>query len=188
MIYMKKPNTKLITRTAIMLALTIVFQALGRYTNLGPNSNFVVGPLVNACLLIATAAAGLWGGEIVSIVSPFGAIITGAALPIPFLPFVALGNLLLVVTFYYAVKSSKLKPYFKNEGKYIGILAGAILKFLFLYASVATFLSFYNVPSKLYNVMYFTFSWPQLVTAIVGGAIALVVIKALERNKIVKTE
>jgi uncharacterized membrane protein YeaQ/YmgE (transglycosylase-associated protein family) len=188
MIYMKKPNTKLITRTAIMLALTIVFQALGRYTNLGPNSNFVVGPLVNACLLIATAAAGLWGGAIVSIVSPFGAIITGAALPIPFLPFVALGNLLLVVTFYYAVKSSKLKPYFKNEGKYIGILAGAILKFLFLYASVATFLSFYNVPSKLYNVMYFTFSWPQLVTAIVGGAIALVVIKALERNKIVKTE
>ena len=75
---MKKPNTKLITRTAIMLALTIVFQALGRYTNLGPNSNFVVGPLVNACLLIATAAAGLWGGAIVSIVSPFGAIITGA--------------------------------------------------------------------------------------------------------------
>ncbi len=86
------------------------------------------------------------------------------------------------------MKSSKLKPYFKNAGKYIGILIGAILKFLFLYASVATFLSFYNVPPKLYNVMYFTFSWPQLVTAIVGGAIALVVIKALERNKIVKTE
>jgi len=185
---MKNTNIKLITRTAIMLALTVVFQALGRYTNLGPNSNFVVGPLVNACLLIATSAAGLWGGTLVAIISPFGAVITGATLPLPFLPFIAMGNILLVVTFYYSTKSSRLKPFFKNAGKYVGILIGAILKFLFLYASVAAFLRFYSVPQKLYNVMYFIFSWPQLLTAIVGGAIALIIIKALERNKIVKTE
>ena len=34
--------------------------------------------------------------------------------------------------------------------------------------------------------MYFTFSWPQLVTAIVGGAIALVVIKHLNGTKLLR--
>lgn len=182
---MKKTNIKLITRTAILLALTVVFQALGRYTNLGPNSNFVVGPLVNACILIATAAAGLWGGVIVSIVSPFSALITGATLPIPFLPFVALGNLVLAVAFYFSLKGKKLKASLKEYTKYIGILVGSILKFLFLFAAVATFLSIYDAPEKLHSVMYFTFSWPQLVTAIVGGVIALVVIKALEKSKVI---
>jgi len=185
---MNNIKTKYITRTAILLALTVVFQMLGRYTKLGPNSNFVVGPLVNACLLIATSAAGLWGGTAVSVFSPFGAIITGAVVPIPFLPFIAAGNLLLVSAFYFSTKNNRFKPLLKDAGKYVGILLGAVLKFLFLYMSVTVFLRFYNVPPKLHEVMAFSFGWPQLVTAIIGGVIAVILIKVLEQNKIIRTE
>jgi len=187
---MDKTNIKVkyITRTALLLALTIIFQMLGRNIKLGPNSNFIVGPLVNACLLIATSAVGLQGGCIVSIFSPFGAIITGASMPLPFIPFIAAGNLLLVLCFYFATKNMAFKPFLKKAGPYVGILAGSVLKFIFLYVSILIFLSFYAVPSKQGETMLFIFSWPQLVTALTGGAIALVVINVLKKNKIIQTE
>lgn len=50
-----------ITRTAILLALTIVFQSIGRAIPLGQFNQFITGSLVNACLVIAAAATGIWG-------------------------------------------------------------------------------------------------------------------------------
>lgn len=166
-----RKNTKLITRTAILLALTVVFQMLGRYIPLGPNSNFIVGPLVNACLLISTAASGLWGGAVVAVISPFSALITGGAVPLPFLPFIAIGNFILVLLFYVL-----------RRNMIGGILSGSVLKFGFLYAAITLFLKVYTVPQKVFTVLSFLFSWPQLVTALIGGLIALIVIKALGKQ------
>jgi hypothetical protein len=160
-------NTKTITRTALMLALTIVFQILGRYIPLGPNSNFIVGPLVNACLIITASLVGVFGASLIAIVAPFGALLTGATVPLPFLPFVALGNLVLVVLFYLINK--------KNYTA--GVVAGAVVKFLALYASIIVFTNMANIPAKKATAMIFTFGWPQLVTALIGGVIAYFVIR-----------
>ncbi|MHB1391586.1 MAG: hypothetical protein ACYCYE_00635 [Clostridia bacterium] len=48
--------------------MVISIQLAGR---LIPNNNFIVGPLVNACLLVSTALTGVWSGMIIAVVSPF---------------------------------------------------------------------------------------------------------------------
>ncbi len=164
-------DTKFITRTGILLALVLLFQFLGRFIPLGPNSNFIVGPLVNASLIIAATFAGLWSGALIAVIAPFGAILTGAAVPLPFAPFIAIGNFIFVL-FYYILR----------ENKIMGLVAGSFVKFGFLYASIAIFLSLYSVPPKIATLLYFSFGWPQLVTAIVGGAIALAVMHPLKKT------
>ncbi len=163
-------NTKIITRTAILLALTILFQTLGRFIPLGQFSQFIVGPLINACLLIAAAYTGLAGGAVVSVLSPFGAILTGAAIPLPFAPFIAVGNFILVLL-YVLIKKKPVAA----------IASGAVLKFGFLWASILIFTGMMKIPAQKANIMIASFSWPQLVTALVGGIIGLAVIKALDR-------
>jgi hypothetical protein len=163
-------NTKLITRTAILLALTILFQTLGRFIPLGQFNQFIVGPLVNACLLVAAAYTGLAGGAAVAVLSPFGAVLTGAAIPLPFTPFIAVGNFILVLLYVLLKK----KPV-------AAVAVGAVLKSGFLWASILIFVGVMNIPDKKATLLVASFSWPQLVTAVIGGAVALAVIKALEK-------
>lgn len=163
-------STKTITRAALMLALTIVFQVIGRYIPLGPNNNFIVGPLVNACLLITASMVGIFGAAIIAVAAPFGALLTGATVPLPFVPFVALGNLVLVLLFYFINKKNFVA----------GVITGALIKFLTLYASIIIFTNMAKIPAKKASVMIFTFGWPQLVTALVGGVIAFIVIRLVK--------
>lgn len=168
---MESSNVKFIARTAILLALTIVFQTIGRFIPLGANSQFIVGPLVNACLIIAAATTSLLGSTIVALVAPFGAILTGAALPLPFAPFIAVGNFVLVL-FYYLLRKKEI----------VGIITGAVLKFLFLLASVNFFVWAMKLPAKKAGLMLVAFSWPQLVTALMGGIVALIIVKFLRKS------
>lgn len=164
-------NTRFITRTAILIALTVVIQMIGRF--LPPSSNvFVVGPLVNACLIVATAFVGLWSGIIIAVLSPFTSLINNhaAIAPILFLfsPFIAIGNAVLVAA-YYALKK-------KNQ--IAALIVGAVLKFAFLLGAMKIFASVRVVPAPVIAL----FGNIQLITALLGGAVALVLIKALEKN------
>lgn len=160
------------TRTALLLALVIAVQMAGR---LIPNSNFVVGPLVNACLLISTALAGVWSGIIISVISPFASLINNhapvAAALLPFAPFVAVGNAIYILSYYLLRKKSGA----------VGVGIGSLLKFAFLYSAINVFLQLFNFP-KFAKVLTFLFGWPQLITALLGGIIALIVIKAYSRT------
>lgn len=171
---MGKFQVQFITRTAILLALTIVFQMMGRF--LGAYNNYIVGPLVNAALIVATAAAGLWGAAIISVAAPFISALTNKAAIAPlilsFSPFIAIGNFLLVLCFYLLMKKSKIA----------GIIIGAVVKFVFLYASINVFTKIMKVAEKPALVLNTLFSWPQLATALIGGVIALIVINALKRS------
>ena len=131
---MNNNKIKSITRTAMLLALTIVFQAVGRTFPLGSNSNFIVGPLVNACLVISVTLVGVFGGAVISVLSPFGAILTGASLPLPLAPFIALGNFVLVLAFYIFRKK-----------KAIAIVLGSVAKFAVIYGSLLYIIPFFNL-------------------------------------------
>ncbi len=165
-------NTKLriITRAGILAALTVVFQYLGRLLPIGPNSNYIVGPLVNACLILSAYSTGLLGGSAVSIISVVGAILTGAALPLPLAPFIATGNLFLV-----------LNVYFIKNNKVLGIILGAVLKFIVIWLSASVLIPLLNLPIKMAQTMTFFFSWPQLLTALLGGTLALIVFSRIKK-------
>ena len=171
---MNNIRVRYMTRTGVLLALAIVFQMAGRF--LGPHNNYIVGPLINAILLVSTAATGLWGGIAISVIAPYVSAFTNKAPIAPFIlsfsPFIALGNAILVLCFFLLYKKSKVA----------GVAVGAILKFIFLYASVALFTSFFGVPDNFAKIMNALFSWPQLLTAAIGGIIALIIIKLLGRN------
>lgn len=170
---MNKDKVKYLTRTAMLLVLTIIFQAFGRSFPLGGNSSFIVGPLVNACLLISTGLIGIYSGTAISILSPIGAILTGAAMPLPFVPFVALGNFALVLFFYLLRKK-----------KVLGVITGAIVKFLVIYGSLLTVIPYFKIlpPMQISKFITGQFGWAQLITALIGGVIALPVIIRLEKR------
>jgi len=154
----------------MLLALTVIFQFIGRFIPLGPNSNFIVGPLVNACLIISAGLVGLFSGTVISVLAPYGAILTGATLPLPLAPFVALGNFVLVLAFYIFRKK-----------KVAGIIAGSIAKFAVIYGSLLYIIPFSNCCSnKAMALAGAAFGWPQLVTALIGGIIAIPVVHRLE--------
>ncbi len=171
-------ETRFIARTAMLLAAAFAIQFAGRF--LGSYNNFIVGPVINACLLIATAFVSPWSGITIGVITPFASLVNNhspvVALLLPFSPLVAIGNIILVVCFYFIMKKNAIAA----------VITGAVLKFAFLFASVSLFLNIitnYNlisVPPLLKKNFLFLFSWPQLVTALAGGIIALSVIKALK--------
>lgn len=167
-------NIRFITRTAILLALVVVFQMVGRMI---PYNNFIVGPLVNACLLISTAIAGVWSGVVIAVLSPFTSLINNHAPIAPilllFAPFVAIGNSLLVAAF----------GILKKKNEILGIVIGALLKFGFLWGAIVTFINVKgDIKPAVAKTLTGLFSYPQLITALIGGAVALVAIKALKKN------
>jgi hypothetical protein len=170
----RKINTRFITRTALLLAIVIVFQLLGRF--MGPYNNFIVGPIVNAVLIIATAASGLWSGTAIAVIAPIVSALTNKAAIAPiilaFSPFIAAGNFIIVLSFSLLMKKSKVA----------GVITGAIVKFAFLYGAITVFAGLMNLKPKVASSLTTLFSWPQLVTALVGGVIALIVIKLMGKQ------
>ena len=178
--------TRFLTRTAILLALTLVFQVFGRDLaigiGLGAFQNFLVGPLVNLCLLVATAFAGIWAGVAVALLSPLGAFATGAVPEPLFLVVIAIGNLILVLAFAVADHvSESMKTHGKLLTRFAGILVGAVLKTAWLWGGILVYSRMFAMKDSIRVAMTFAFSWPQAVTAIAGGVLALLILKPLEK-------
>jgi len=168
---MKNDKIRRLTRTAVLLAVVVVVQMLGRSL---PNSNFIVGPLVNMCLLIATMTAGVGGGITIAILSPFTSLINNnapvAAALLPFAPVIAAANVIFILVFYFLY----------NKNKYVGWISAAVLKFGFLFLAIRLFLNIFDFP-KFSEKLIALFSVPQLITALIGGFVALPIIIAVEK-------
>ncbi|WP_024834101.1 ECF transporter S component [Ruminiclostridium josui] len=169
---MKNDKIGMITRTAVLLAVVVAVQMAGRSL---PYSNFIVGPLVNMSILVAAMTAGIGGGVAIAILSPFTSLVNNhaplATALLLYAPAISVANLILVIVFYFL--------YSKN--KYAGIVLGSILKFGFLYGSINLFLNIFQFP-KFAQKLLAMFSWPQLVTALIGGIIAIPVITRISKT------
>jgi len=171
-------NLKNLTRAAFLLAIAIIFQLIGRtFPGIG---QILVGPAVNAILILAATICGLWLGVAVGILTPLLAWILGqlAAPLAPFIPFIIVGNLIFVILYYNFRKINKY-------GDIIGIIIGAIFKFLFLFLSATKIVVALNIFTnpKIIKTLSVAMGVLQLITALVGGMIALVLLKLL-KNKI----
>lgn len=165
-----------ITETAVLLALLIVLQWVTK-----PLGQFVTGSCVNAVLVVATLAAGIWSGVAVALLSPFCAFLLGIGPNlIQIVPAIALGNVALVLLAAWLLGGKALFWW----GKALGIAASAAGKFLVLYlAVVQVFIPLMGEALKPKQVETFTamFSWPQLVTALIGTTVAVLITPILRK-------
>ncbi len=130
-----------------------------------PANQILTGTLVNATLFLAAWRLGVANALLVAAVPSSVALFRGL-LPAPMatlIPFIVFSNVLLMVAF------ASLKKF-----NLPGAIAGAgFLKFLFLFAITSLFFS--SLPTPIASMMHL----PQLITALIGGALALGVIKGL---------
>jgi len=172
---MKVSSVRFITTTAMLLALTVLFQMLRLVIPASPFQQILIGSLVNLCLIVSAGTAGLWSGVIISVVSPIIALAQGH-IPFPWmLPFVIIGNVLLVICYALLMKKSQI----------LGFAVGAVLKTAFLWIGVVLIgISLFNVPETPAKALSGAFSWLQLVTAVIGGVVSLPIVRALRPKKV----
>lgn len=166
-----------ITRTAVMIALLITLQWAT-----GGLGQFITGSCVNAVLVMATLTAGLWSGVAVALLSPFCAFLLGIGPKlIQLIPAIALGNVVLV-WLAALLLGGKALPWWR---KVLGVAVSAFSKFLVLYLSVVQVIVPIMGPQLApKQVQTFTamFSWPQLVTALIGTAVAVLIAPAVRKT------
>lgn len=189
-----------ITETAVMLALLVTLQAVSK-----PLGQLVTGSCVNAVLAIATLLAGMKCGITVALCSPVCAFLLGIAPNFVTVLPIMLANTVYVVLLHLLAGSGKLwqqkAATAAAEGKFfvwrqpVGLAAAAGAKFLVLYLLVVKVIcgvaSGALMGKKLGQIVVLAppmlemlpamFAWPQLITALIGGAVALLITPVLKK-------
>ena len=160
-----------IAETAIMLALLVTLQALTK-----PAGQLVTGTCVNAVLAITALVTGFYGGITVAVISPVLAFLLGIAPQALTVPAIMAGNAVYVAVLWWIAGKNR-----KNLlCQVLGWLIAAVAKFGVLYSMVNWVicgLFSQNLPAAALA----SFSWPQLVTALAGGAVALLIVPILRK-------
>ena len=161
---MKK--TTWIAQTAVCLALLIAFQLLTR--SLG---QLVTGSCVNLVLAVAALLGGGWSCVTVALVSPFCAYLLGIGPAFfPLVSCVALGNAVYAVLFGLLVGKCLQKK--QTIGAFGCMALAALAKFAVLYVVLVRLVAPVIVPAAKLSAVTASFTWPQLVTAAIGGVLA----------------
>ncbi len=176
-----------ITETAMMLALLIALQWVTSFVP-KPAGQFVTGSFVNAVLAVTVLAVGLGSGLTVALLSPIFAFLLGIAPNLVTVPAIMAGNAAFVTVL-------KLTAGNKLLQKLLAWLTSAAVKFGLLYFLVVQvicgvaaqpLLAQGLLKGPMLKMLPAMFSWPQLVTALIGGGVALlgmpVLKKALKRT------
>ena len=175
----KDGNVKNLVLASMFLALAIILQLIQR--NFAQINPLLIGPLINTLILLTTYVCGLSYGLMISVLIPAIAIPVGALAPllVPFAPFIVIANLIYSASFYPFMKKGKF-------GIYLGALASSVLRFLFFSLSATKLLPVFlpNIPAKSAKLIGVSFTTPQLIIALLGSAVAVIIIKLLKKRKI----
>lgn len=185
-----RKRIRTITETAVMIALLVSLQALTK-----PLGQIVTGSCVNTILAVSALIAGPYAGIAVALVSPVLAFLLGIAPQVLTVPAIMVGNTVFVLALHYLTRLGEGKlP--QVAASLIAWVTAAVSKFLVLYGIVKGLVCGLLAPTLLeggllkkpmLEVLPATFGWPQLVTALIGGGLALSIVpvlrKALKKNK-----
>lgn len=186
---MANKKTIWITRTGVLLALLLALQ----WATLGTKAfagQYITGSLVNCVLAVSALTAGLSSGLVIALLSPIFAYLLGIAPQLVVVPAIMAGNCALVLVLWAVGRGNA--PMWR---KAVAVVLAAVCKFVVLYLLVvqvicgvgASFLlgqSFFGAPVLLrpmIQALPLTFSWPQLITALIGGVLGILVSKILTR-------
>lgn len=176
--YCVKQKTVWITKTAVLIALLVVLQAVTK-----PLGQVVTGSCVNAVLALAVMLMGMASGVTIALVSPVFAFLFGIAPNPVTVPAIMVGNTVFVVLLRLLADRQIWK-------QVLAVVAAAIAKFGVLYALVTwvicgvaadALLAQGLLKQPMLKALPATFSWPQLVTALIGGTIAMLIIPVLKK-------
>lgn len=163
-----------ITETAILIALLVGLQfatkSLGQY---------VTGSCVNAVLAIAALVAGLSSGLTVAILSPFFAFLLGIGPQLlPIVPAISVGNAIFVLVLYLVTGQGGISVA-RGIGAWLSAaLAKSAVLYLLVVQVLCRILTLKDVQIALFTSM---FSVNQLITALIGGGVALLLTPILRK-------
>ena len=134
---------------------------------------FIAGPLVNAALFISVFLLDKHNAILIGLIPSLIALSVGLlpAVLAPMIPFVMMGNAILILTF----------SYLKDKNFWLGVISASFLKFIFLFFTssiVINLLLKKEIAAKVALMM----SWPQLLTALSGGLLAYLFLKFFKNN------
>lgn len=158
----------------------IVLGSLATFLPFFIHAQFLTGPIINAALILALFLVGVRSAVTLALIPSLMAL-EGGLLPAvlaPVVPFIMISNCILIFTIEYLYNKFEQSP----RGYWLGVLAGAIFKYAFLFFStgfIARLLIKQELAIKVAQMM----SWPQLATAIAGGVIAFSILKPLKAIK-----
>lgn len=175
-----------ITETAVMLAVLITLQALTK--SLG---QLVTGSCVNAVLAVTVLVAGTSSGVTVALISPVFAFLFGIAPNLITVAPIMVGNVCYVLLLAF-ITGRSVRLSWKQP---VALAAAASVKFGVLYILVVKVIcglasdAFLGkkigntvlLAPKMLQMLPAMFSWPQLFTALIGGAVALLIAPTLRK-------
>lgn len=173
-----KVNVRALAQTALMIALLLCLQYLTQ--SLG---QLVTGSCVNAVLAITVLVIGMGGGITVALLSPVFAYLLGIAPQLVTVPAIMAGNAIFVILLK-ALYGQKLWR------QIMALAVAAVAKFGVLYVLVVQIVcnlaSGYLLEQQLLKAPMLSklpamFTWPQLFTALIGGALALLITPVIKK-------
>lgn len=184
-------NLVKLTRTAVMLALLICLQWVGSMIPEPLTKQLITGSMVNCVLAVTALWVGLGGGLTVALISPVCAFILGIAPQIiTVLPIMAGNAVYVLLLGLLAARASAWK-------QYASLALAAVSKFAVLYVLVVKLICDLFAPELLGQkvgeyvllgpkmllpkALPLMFSWPQLITALIGGTLALLISPVLRK-------
>jgi len=174
---------KKILFTAIMLAFLIGVQFATSPIGM-PLGQFVTGALVNLILLVTVFTVGLGGSLVVAVASNALAFLAGIGPALPqVIPFVAAANAILV-SVASLVRRQIAGKGIKNKLLAAAGLAGAgAAKTLFLWVGLVLIALplIPGIQEPQIAMLSAAFTWPQLVTSLSGGALAMLIMPLLQK-------
>ena len=172
-----KRKTLWIARTAVLVALLIVAQLAT-----APLGNpLITGSIVNLLLVVSVMTCGIASGLSVAAVSPVLAKLIGIGPLWALIPFIMAGNIVLVLAWHLiGNRNFSGKKYLTYI---ITLIIAALAKFAVLYLGIVKIAVplILKLPEPQASVISGMFSLPQLLTALIGGALAVVLFPRLQK-------
>ena len=180
-----------ITETAVMLALLVCLQWVGSMVPDQMAKQLITGTFVNCVLAVTVLMVGISSGLLVALISPVCAFLFGISPNFITVLAIMVGNSCYVALLFLIVGEARTFGWRQP----VGLAAAAVAKFGVLYVLVVKVIcgvaanallgkkigeAVLLAPPML-KMLPTMFAWPQLVTAITGGILALVIVPVLRK-------
>ena len=134
------------------------------------HNQLITGPIINALFFVAVMLLGVYRAAAISLIPSVIALSVGLVpFPVfPIIPFIMAGNLIQIFSFNYLKKNY-----------WLGAGVSSFLKFIFIYGS-GTVIFELILKKDIAAAASIIYSWPQLLTAVLGAVIAYIVLKFLK--------
>ena len=184
------PKIRRLTETAMLLALLLCLQWMGSPIADLTTKQLITGSCVNCVLAVAALLVGMGSGITLALISPIFAFFLGIAPNLITVGPIMLGNVCFVVALGLLCKGGR--PLWQRVG---GLAAAAAAKFAVLYLLVVQLVcglasgallgkklgQWVLLAPPMLKLLPAMFGWLQLVTALIGGSLALLLAPTLRK-------